>query len=144
MYDDRLHAATMHTLNIIDSSIVYLRTSCYLSCTQSHCSHFERKMYNMGSAIRRQKRCSRKFNAVSKKKAAGILRGIFHSSPQHNIQVNLFTKNRSYIYKTLTYINIGVVNEIPTQTGEDPITVDTTGEYYTSVISLSYNSQSRQ
>ena len=36
------------------------------------------------------------------------------------------------------------MNEVPTQTEEDPITVDTTGEYYTLVISLSYNLQSRQ
>ena len=104
----------------------------------------------MRSASRRQKQCSQKFNNVSKKKGAithwNSTQNISQQSP-HNIPVILFTKHRFYFYTTLAYINIGVVNEVPTQTGEDPITVDTTdttSEYYTLVISLSDNSQSRQ
>ena len=148
MMNDCMQLPYIHS--ILSIHLVYLRTSCYLSYTQSHCSHFECELHNMGSASRRQKWCSRIFNTVSKQKAAiarwNSTRNISQqSTTQH--PGNPFYKTLVLYFKKITqhwHINIGVVNEVPTRTGEDPITVDTTNEYYTSVISLSYNSQSRQ
>ena len=151
MHDDQLHATTMYTLNIIDLSIVYLHTSSVPAVISAVCEAIVVILsvkHRIWEAQAKDQSDAAKNSTllVSKRlqSPVGILPGIFHNIPSHNIQVNVFTKYRFYIYKTLTYINRGVVNKVPTQTEEDPITVDTTDEYYTSVISPSYNSQSRQ
>ena len=80
--------------------LIYIHTSYYLSYTRSHYSPFECKIHNMGSARRRQKWCSQKFNTVSKQKAAITC----WNSTRNTSQLSTTQHPGNPLYKTSVYI----------------------------------------